>query len=120
MSIEHLDWILLDKPPTWNEVNKSCHELIEKNLFAKNQRQKLFITFELLKSFVTREKVESWNGNKTDVDDRWVEFFRSLESKQDISSLSSIVEYALCIFGKYMIQIKDFISIISINSFICP
>lgn len=101
MKIEHLDWILLDKLPQWNEIDKSCQALMKTRHFAKEDHQKLFIIFESLKSFVTTEKVKSWNDTKTAVDDRWVEFFKSLDGKQNYAALSSIVEYALCTFGKY-------------------
>lgn len=99
MHLRHLEWILLDEPVSWDDVDNSSQKLIEVGYYAKENHQRLFITFQIFESFATDEKIRKWNKDKISVEKRWVEFFNTMDGKHDCKPLSDIVEYALSLFG---------------------
>lgn len=68
--------------------------------FDKTNHQALYVAFESLRPFATKEVCDDWNEKKVAVDQRWVQFFTHIEGKVKYDALSDIVAYAICIPGK--------------------
>lgn len=98
--IDHLHWITLNAPVEWKAVDKSSRILMDIGRFDKQEHQALYVAFESLRSFATKEVCDEWNLKKTAVDQRWVEFFTHIEGKVKCDVLSNIVAYGICIPGK--------------------
>lgn len=98
--IDHLHWITLDTPVQWKDVDNSSRILMNIGRFDKDNHQALYVAFESLRSFATKEVCDEWKHKKTAVDQRWVEFFTHIEGKVKYDVLSDIVAYGICIPGK--------------------
>lgn len=99
MQLQHLEWILLKEHVNWDDVDSSSQQLMKAGYYAKKNHQKLFITFQTLKSFANDEKILMWNKKEISVEERWIEFFNAMDGKHDCKPLGDIIEYALCLFG---------------------
>lgn len=95
------DWVNLNECPTWDNVNRTAHYLIEKGLFSEDKHQTLFNRFDYLKNYCTEEKIKEWK--KTSVEERWVDFFTYMNDVCECESIELLVSYALTIPGNFYI-----------------
>lgn len=111
------DWVLLQKIPEWNDIDKCCRILIEKGLFDVQKHQKLFHAFDYLKNYMDQEKIDQIRNEKNDkkikkkkfIATYWAEFFTAMENSSiDCTPLDEIVSYALSISGNLLSSLRDF------------
>lgn len=102
------NWVLLESVPKWNDIDKSCRNLIEKNMFDSQNHQKLFHTFDFLKNYMDEERITQFRSQKSkkphSIAQHWVDFFKAMENSSiDCTPLEQIVSYALSIPGNVLI-----------------
>lgn len=55
--LKQFGWILLDKPPVWDEIDKSARGLIEKGIFPREKHQQLFHNYGILSANINDAQI---------------------------------------------------------------
>lgn len=100
--LKQFEWILLDKPPVWDEIDKSARALIEKGIFPAENHQRLFHNFGILRANMNDAQIAENKHEKLSIGDRWVKFFKKCANEDyNCNELIRIVSYVLTIPGKW-------------------
>lgn len=99
--LQQFEWMSLNKPLVWDEINKSAHHLIERGIFPAEKHVQLLHNYGILNANVNNVKIAEYNEKKLTIGERWVDFFKKC-SEQDYNcdALIHIVSYVLSIPGK--------------------
>lgn len=99
--LKQFEWILLDKPPVWDEFVKSARILIEKGIFPAEKHQRLFHNYGVLSANMNEAQIAENNEKKLKIGARWVNFFKKCAKEgYNCDELIHIVSYVLSIPGK--------------------
>lgn len=79
--LEIMECITLQKVPKWSEIEKVAEFISNKGFFNSNNDAALFDQFILTLQYVTQEKIDQWNLEKTPTDQRWDLFLNILKKK---------------------------------------
>lgn len=93
---------MLHKPPQWSEVEKSMDFLGEQRHLdlSGNLSLKIFEQFNYVKQYITDSQIEDWNKQSKSTDERWVDCFEKLQTRDvPFKEFSAILEYIFCIPG---------------------
>lgn len=98
--LKQFEWILLDKPPVWDEIDQSARILIEKDIFPAENHQRLFHNYGILRAIMNDAQIAENEREKLSIGDRWVKFFKKC-AKEDhnCNELIRIVSNVLTIPG---------------------
>lgn len=73
--VKQFDWILLNEPVEWDDLNKTARMLMEKKIFPEEMHQQLCNNFGILKASVNQAQIIDFNDMKLTVSERWLHFF---------------------------------------------
>lgn len=94
------EWSNLRKVPTWEDVQNVTDLLITQRFLSRSQDTEVFDEFSLISSYVTVEKIKSWNDENVATEDRWVELFKHFRANNlNCTNFRTIIEYVLCMPG---------------------
>lgn len=97
------DWMLMNKYPEWIDIQKS-YNFAEVRFGPEAIRQiinldHLFDEYALIKRYI-EQRLNDWNGNKTNAQDIWIETFKKFtEDGMKLNNLEKLVQYAFCLAG---------------------
>lgn len=99
-TIKTSSWILLIDVPQWPEIELTMKGMIERKIFAMEDSSNLFDQYNYVRTYLTTEKLNDWNMQKTGADKRWAQTFLHLNSRNiPCDKMSMLVEYVLCLPG---------------------
>lgn len=101
--VKQFDWIALDKPVEWNDLNKTAGLLMEKGIFPAEMHAKLCSNYGVLNANVNAAQIAEYKEKKLTVSERWVGFFKKCAKEGfDYKPLAIIVSYILTIPGNFI------------------
>lgn len=95
--LNHFDWILLQKPVEWTDVEKSF-KWLDENSTCKLNESSLFDQVVKLKCFV-KENTSNTEFNSSLASTKWTTFFESCISEEQYSELLKIVQFYFSLPG---------------------
>lgn len=101
--VKQFDWILLNEPVEWEEIDKAVRLLMAKKIFPEEMHQQLCNNFGVMKANINEAQKQEFNENKIKVADPWVYLFEKC-AKEDYNyaPLALIVSYILAIPGNFV------------------
>lgn len=98
--VKQFNWITLDAPVEWTDLNKTAQLLTEKGIFPAEMHPKLLSNYGVLKANLNAVQIAEYKSQKLTVSQRWVEFFKKCAKEDyDYKPLAKIVSYILTIPG---------------------
>jgi hypothetical protein len=97
-----LEWVLLEKEISWEDVDASCHMVIrtsgQVNLFLDSSE--LFTQAMCVKRYVTEETILRWKNEQKNAGERWVELLQHfVHNNIEFCEILKIVQFALALPG---------------------
>lgn len=101
--LKQFEWVSLDRPLVWTEIDQSARVLIEKGIFPAEKHQQLFHNFGILNANVNEVQIAENKANKLKTGERWVNFFKKCdEQNYKCDALIQLVSYILSIPGRFI------------------
>lgn len=100
--VSDLSWATLRKVPEWTSFERTMKCIQERGLFKENEDVSVTLLrqFTYLTKFITSDKIEYWNNEKTSCEERWVECFQHFKNNNvPADMISAIIEYIFCLPG---------------------
>ena len=99
-NLDHMQWGLLKKVPTWPDVEKTLEFLVESKLFDPEFHTEMFDDFAYTLNYINEDKISEWNKSKLSADQRWVEIFTHFKDN-DINhkQMAKVIQYIFCLPG---------------------
>lgn len=64
--LKQFEWISLDRPPVWDDIDKSARILIEKGIFPAEKHQRLFHNCGILSANMNAAQIREIKEKKND------------------------------------------------------
>lgn len=93
------EWAGLRRQFNWNDVSQSV-ETFRANLGEVLNEDQLFDEVGILINFLSVEKINKWNSEDKNSEDRWVEMFKCLDADSaKLNNLKKLCEFVFCLPG---------------------
>lgn len=99
--LEVFGFALLNKTPTWKELEATLLKLTQINAFNDDDvASKLHNQFSHVKIFCSKQIIRTWNEMKIPVEDRWNQIFKHFDMENiDFKEMAQVIEFILCLPG---------------------
>lgn len=97
-----LEWILLSKEISWEDVEASCNFVVRVSGNAKmfENSSELFNQAMRVQKYVTQQTICQWKNEQTNAANRWVEVFNHFTQNDiDFGEILKIVQFGLALPG---------------------
>lgn len=106
--IKEFDWIALDKPVEWGQIDATARMLMEKEIFLSEMHRQLCSNYGVLKAHMNEAQIGEYKDKKLTIVERWVNFFKKCDREgYDFRPLALIVSYILTIPGIVLITLQS-------------
>lgn len=94
--VEHFEWTLLNRVPSWNSIEKSLSNVLEFRKNIKIKDDELFDEVSCVKRYASKEQIEKWKTDNLSPSEKWVEIFKHFDEENvKYENILRLVEFSL-------------------------